>query len=265
MPTTITQMENACNPGLIVWPETSLPFFYQDNLELSPMVDALSRESGAPLVFGSPAYSRIDGRVTYYNRAYLITPEGSPPQYYDKVHLVPFGEYVPFKDLLFFVNRLVPAAGDFQPGGEVFPLKRGTLSLGTLICFEAIFPELARTHARQGATILINLTNDAWFGRTSAPYQHLSMAVLRAVENRIPLIRAANTGISAFVDHRGAIRARSELFNEQILTQALELPPPSPTFYTRFGDLFALSTLVLALLLSIGSFKGKERLRRLGS
>jgi len=235
-------------PGLIVWPETALPFFFQDNVKFSPRVLSFAMESGAPLVFGSPAYKRVSGMTRYYNRAYLLTPDDQPINYYDKVHLVPFGEYVPLGRFLSFVYRLVPAAGDFDVGDKVAPLKHEGLSAGILICFEVIFPELARAHARKGANILVNLTNDAWFGMTSAPYQHLSMTVCRSVENRLPTIRSANTGFSAFISPRGEILKKSNLFTEAVLRGSVDTSGSALTFYARYGDLFALSLLVISLI-----------------
>ena len=235
-------------PDLIVWPETSAPFFFQDDVVFTPKILSLARESNSVLVFGSPAYNQIHGKTKYYNRAYLITSDDQPPQYYDKVKLVPFGEYVPLKRYLFFINRLVPAAGDFEPGNRIAPLKGRQVLPGILICFEAIFPELASTQTREGANILINLTNDAWFGRTSAPYQHLSMAVFRAVENRRPMIRAANTGFSAFIGPDGRIIALSSLFEEETLKASIGISNSPLTFYARFGDLFAFSLLAVSLI-----------------
>ena len=235
-------------PGLIVWPETALPFFFQDNVKFSPRVLSLAMESGTPLIFGSPAYKRVSGMTRYYNRAYLLTPDDQPIKYYDKVHLVPFGEYVPLGKLLSFVKRLVPAAGDFYVGDKIAPLQHGELSAGILICFEVIFPELARAHARKGANILVNLTNDAWFGMTSAPYQHLSMSVFRSVENRLSTIRAANTGFSAFISPQGEILAQSDLFTEEFLKGSVDISGSAMTFYARYGDLFALSLLVISLI-----------------
>ncbi|MCK4817088.1 apolipoprotein N-acyltransferase, partial [bacterium] len=235
-------------PEVIVWPETAVPFFFQNNVELSPKVFSLAKKSGAILIFGSPDYERIGGMTKYYDRTYLITPKGHPVQYYDKVHLVPFGEYVPLKRLLFFVNRLVPAAGDFEEGNKITPLKHRNLSFGTLICYEAIFPELARAHVRRGANMLVNLTNDAWFGMTSAPYQHLSMAVFRTVENRRPMIRSANTGFSAYIAPQGEIVALSTLFSQDCLKVSIGLPKSPLTFYARFGDLFAISLLIISFI-----------------
>ncbi len=236
-------------PKLIVWPETSVPFFFQDNTEFSPVISTLARNSGAAIIFGSPAYRRTPEKTEYFNRAYLVSPHGQPTQYYDKIHLVPFGEYVPLKEFLFFINRLVTAAGDFQAGTNIGILNFDSLSIGVLICFEAIFPELAREQARRGANMFVNLTNDAWFGLTSAPYQHLSMAVYRCIEYKRPMIRAANTGFSAFIDSRGRICSMSELFDEAVLKGNIKSSHPVLTFYARFGDLFAFILLVITIIM----------------
>jgi apolipoprotein N-acyltransferase len=244
----LSRSARSFEPDLIVWPETALPFFFQNNQAFAENLRALAKELETPLIFGSPGYGKENSATKYYNRAYFITPDKQPEQYYDKVHLVPFGEYVPLKKLLFFVDRLVTAAGDFDPGKSLAPLKQDSVAAGILICFEAIFPELARGHTKTGANILVNLTNDAWFGRTSAPYQHLSMAVFRAVENRRPLLRAANTGFSAVVSPCGRIRKKSPLFSQAVLRAIVDISPARRTFYTRFGDVFALAAAGVALL-----------------
>jgi len=243
----LTRTSYDFDPELIVWPETAVPFFFQDNPRFSPEIYSLARESGGVLIFGSPAYKEFAGAINYHNRAYLITPDDESPQIYDKTHLVPFGEYIPLKKFLFFIHRLVPAAGDFEAGHEIVPLGRGDFSVGVLICFEAVFPELARTYARKGADILVNLTNDAWFGSTSAPHQHLSMAIFRAVENKRPMIRAANTGFSAFIRPSGEVVKKGELFQEATLHSTVDLPGSSLTFYAKFGDLFASFLLIITL------------------
>lgn len=244
----LTLSTSLFKPDLVVWPETAMPFFFQDNEDLSPRVFEMSKQAGADLIFGSPAYKKTHSGTKYYNRVYLLSRHGEFAGYYDKVHLVPFGEYVPYKWLFPFFRHLLHAAGNFAPGEEIEPLEAANHSAGILICFEVIFPELARTQTRKGAAILVNLTNDAWFGKTSAPYQHLSMAVFRAVENGRPMIRAANTGFSAFICPHGQIISRSQLFKEEVLTQELRLGLSSMSFYTRYGDLFAFALLVISLL-----------------
>jgi apolipoprotein N-acyltransferase len=238
-------------PMLIVWPETSVPFFFQENGRLGHEILRIAEETGAYLLFGSPAYKREGGMTRFYNRAYLLSPDSRSLDYFDKVHLVPFGEYVPLQRFLPFVKRLAVSAGDFASGEKVAPIGPPGLSLGVLICYESIFPEIARAHAQKGARILANLTNDAWFGMTSAPYQHFSMAVFRAVENRKPLIRAANTGISGFISDRGEILQEGDLFGEEILGAALPVADSPPTLYTRYGDFFAFGLLILSLIIFV--------------
>jgi apolipoprotein N-acyltransferase len=235
-------------PDLVVWPETAVPLFFQDGGELADAVLETVKESGAYLVFGGPAYGGRGDSVHYYNRAYLVSPKGEVTDTYDKVHLVPFGEYVPLKRYLPFVRRLVVSAGDFKAGEKVVPLRFPEARAGVLICFEIIFPELARAMTRNGAGLLVNLTNDAWYGMTSAPYQHFSMAVFRAVENGRPLVRAANTGFSAFITAQGKIIRVSDLFSETAITEVISLGSSSLTIYTRYGDFFPLALLALALI-----------------
>jgi apolipoprotein N-acyltransferase len=239
-------------PDIIVWPETSAPFFFQNNNRLSKEIVSIAGELNATLVFGSPAYQNLNGKLRYYNRAYLITPGERQHQHYDKVRLVPFGEYVPFKKILGFINRLVPAAGDFEAGMNIKPMTDQGLKMGVLICFEAIFPELARSYSRAGANIFFNITNDAWFGKTSAPYQHLCMSVIRAVENRIPLIRSANTGFSAVILPNGEIISKTELFEESILQTSIVISPSKPTFYARFGDILPIFLITLSVIAVLG-------------
>lgn len=236
----LTDRAASFDPDLVVWPETAVPFFFQEQNELSKRVGEISRKTGTTLIFGSPAYGIDREGPRYYNRAYVLSPDGKVTGFYDKMHLVPFGEYVPLKGLLFFVNRLVPAAGDFASGDTLKPLPAGGLSAGVLICFEVLFPELARGQVKMGAEVLVNLTNDAWFGKTSAPYQHLSMAAFRAIENRTPMVRAANTGISAFISQTGEITRRSGLFERDLLNENMTFSPSPIGFYTRHGDLPAL-------------------------
>jgi apolipoprotein N-acyltransferase len=253
----LTKSSRAIKPHLVVWPETAVPFFFQEHGNYTSNVLSLAKDMGTTLIFGSPAYGKGPKGIHYYNRAYLISPFETESKYHDKVHLVPFGEYIPFGKLLFFINRLVPAAGDFQKGEKLTPLISGDLSIGILICFEVIFPELARAYAKENAHILVNLTNDAWFGKTSAPHQHLIMAKFRAVENRRPLIRAANTGISAFIDTNGEILSSSLLFEQKILKKKLAVNHPYSTLYARFGDFFAIFLLSISIL-KIGLWSWKK-------
>jgi apolipoprotein N-acyltransferase len=171
------------------------------------------------------------------NSAYLLRPDGVVAGRYDKVHLVPYGEYVPLRQLFPFIGKLVAGIGDFRPGKGFDPLVSDGRRLGVLICYEGIFPEAARDYKRNRADLLVNITNDAWFGRTSAPYQHLSMTVFRAVENRLYLVRAANTGVSAVIDPTGVILSRTGLFERTVLKGEVKFIDEK-TFYAAYGDLF---------------------------
>ncbi|MEK7841299.1 MAG: apolipoprotein N-acyltransferase, partial [Deltaproteobacteria bacterium] len=198
---------------LVIWPETAVPFYLQSDKDLGPEIFNVPKQTNAYLLTGSPAYGPgFGGDVKYYNSAFLISPRGEIIEKYDKIHLVPFGEYVPLKKYLPFIHKLVVGVGDFTPGKWLKPIEFEGNSFGVLICFESIFPELARGFIKDGAGFLINITNDAWFGRTSAPYQHFSQAIFRAVENKVFLIRSANTGISGVIDPVGRVRVQSGIF-----------------------------------------------------
>ena len=239
---------------LVVWPETALPFYYGMDPVPSTRVDAMVRKAGTFFLIGIPAARPSDHGFLYYNRACMLNPLALPKGYYDKHHLVPFGEYVPFKRLLWFAEKLTAGAGDFSKGetGPV-PLKFGTGTTGVLICFEIIFPDIARAFVRNGADILTTMTNDAWFGRTQAALQHFSMAVFRAVENRRSVVRAANTGISGFIDPSGTILEKTDIFTACALTR--QVPVMSgQTFYTRHGDLAAKACVVAFFLICVIKF-----------
>ncbi len=233
--------------SLIVWPETAVPFCFQNLDDRSRNVIDTARKAGSWLLFGSLGYERVDGKISFRNSAYLISPEGAVSGRYDKVHLVPFGEYVPLRKVLFFVDKLVEGAGDFTSGGEIRPIPMGGNEVGILICYEGIFPEISREYCMKGAGLLVNITNDAWYGNTSAPYQHLTMAAFRAVENRRYMIRAANTGVSAIVNPAGDIVFRTGLFERTTLSGPVKFLRQN-TFYSRYGNVFACSCIVFLLI-----------------
>lgn len=243
---------------LVVWPETAVPFYFQHDRALTDQVVRGIRQSGAHFLIGSPSFIRRGNDVDYYNSAFFIHPKGEVAGKYDKVHLVPYGEYVPLKQWLPFVGKIVEQVGDFKTGrmGEVL-ISEGH-RLGVLICYEGIFPNLSAAMARNGARLLVNITNDAWYGATSAPYQHFSMAVFRAVENRRALIRSANTGISGFIDPTGRITATTRLFEDAVMTR--EVPQLDlQTVYSRYGDWFARLCLGLTLILIISHLYRRKR------
>lgn len=245
------------NPDLIVMPETAMPFYFFYEKGLTQMVLQAARETGAFLLVGAPAFETIPGGILSYNSAFLINPGGEVLDRYDKTHLVPFGEYVPFGKYLPFIDKLVAGVGDFTPGTMGRVLSMNECRLGVQICYEIIFPAICRKMVENGADIIINITNDAWYGRTSSPYQHFSMTVLRAVENRRSLIRAANTGISGFIDPAGRIRASTDLYVDD--TPVYHVPVlKGKTVYARTGDLFAKSCVILLLFVLWRRYTAKK-------
>ena len=225
-------------PALIVWPETATPFFFQEAGPYRQDLLELAHETGAHLLFGSPAFRRAaQGGYDELNRAYLVSPAGREVDSYDKIQLVPFGEYVPFRRVLFFVDQIVHAIGTVVPGVVPTVFEMPGAHFGVLICYEGIFPALTRRFVAGGADFLVNVTNDAWYGRTSAPRQHLAHATFRAVENRVPLVRAANTGISAVIDPDGRIRWEGPLFEPLWHVERIAWPGVR-TFYAEHGDVF---------------------------
>ena len=232
------------NPELIIWPETALPFYYGYERALSELVDQCVRESKTNFLIGSPAFKSSEKETLYYNRAFMLNRFSIVTAFYDKNHLVPFGEYVPFGKYLTFLGKITAQAGNFSTGDNAYvPLDFKEHKTGVLICFEILFPNIASGFVKNGADILTTITNDAWFGQTSAPMQHFSMAVFRAVENRRSVARAANTGISGFIDPKGKILETTPLFTDKVI--AREIPALTLiSFYTRYGDIFAFSAMV---------------------
>ena len=198
--------------------------------------------------------SRTAGGPRLFNSAYLVSGGGVVLDRYDKVHLVPFGEYVPLKPVFFFLNKLVVGLGDFVPGSDPRVMSGPSGHLGLVICFEVIFPDLVRQFVDRGADYMVTITNDAWFGRTSAPYQHFAMVVFRAVENRVPFARAANTGISGFIDAEGHILRTTDIFVEGALSGEVRIGG-TRTIYTAYGDLFTLGCAILLLLAAIRTWR----------
>ncbi len=234
-------------PNLIIWPETATPFFFQDAKEFQPMVLDIPKKTHAFLLFGTPSYKVEKGKIHHYNSALLVSPEGELRGRYDKIHLVPYGEYVPLGEYI-PLGSLGEGIGDFKPGKEIFNFTLPQGKFGVLICFEIIFPDLCRRFVKTGANFLVTITNDAWFGKTSAPYQHLTIATFRAIENRVFIARSANTGISAFIDPVGRIVKQGGLFTEEAFNGTIHLSQRK-TFYTLYGDVFAWCCSACSILL----------------
>ncbi len=180
----------------------------------------------------------------------LLDKEGKIIYQYDKIHLVPFGEYVPLRRVLFFIDKLVAGIGDYLPGDQYIKAETPFGSFAPMVCYEIIFPGLVRKFYSTNGDFIVTVTNDAWFGKTAGPYQHFSMAVFRAIENRKPVMRSANTGISGFIDSNGRIIARTELFQRQVLTGEIKTDN-TLTYYSRYGDLFTYFCIVISAILFI--------------
>jgi apolipoprotein N-acyltransferase len=241
-------------PDLIIWPEAAVPFYFTADLENQSRLLTIIDDLGVDLLFGSPDVRVVDGKNEFFNSAFLVSPGGRLRGRYDKIHLVPFGEYVPLRKALFFVRPIIDQIGDMTPGKTISLMQTDKGTCGTPICYEIILPDLVRRFVLAGADFIATLTNDDWFGRTSAPYQHFSMAIFRAVENRVPVVRAANSGISGVITPQGRIVRQTKIFREAVFTKDLPLLPHGKTFYTRFGDLFAWFCVVGAVLSVMGAY-----------
>ena len=236
-------------PDLIVWPETSLPFFPVNNPLLKPVITLVTEEK-VMLLTGSPWYERDEkepAKLSFFNSSLLFDSKGDIIARTSKSHLVPFGEYVPFKEYLTFIAPLVEAVGNFSRGEIRNPPACKTARIGVLICFESIFGDISRKWVDAGANLLVNMTNDAWYGKTSAPYQTLAMTKLRAVETRRSIVRSANTGFSGFIDPLGRLQNVSPLFLPWNATEQVTLMEER-TLFVRGGYLFGPACLALICL-----------------
>jgi apolipoprotein N-acyltransferase len=276
------ELSRRAAPGvrLVVWPEGAVPVYRGEEPAVLASLTTLAATVDRPLLVGTadaePARapgerprspleaSASPPEARYLNTALLVSGAGVSARY-DKMHLVPFGEYVPLKRLLLFVDAVAAELRDMSPGRTttVFPLAGAPF--GTVICYEVIFPSLFRRFVAEGATFMLNLTNDAWVGDSSGPLQHLAMVPLRAVENRVAVGRAANTGVSALVAPSGAIVEALPLGRRGSLHVEVPLTAGG-TFYTRHGDWFAhaMSAVSAAALAAIAVPTRVARLRRRG-
>jgi len=247
-------------PELLVWPETSLPFYPVRHPLLTPIRRMVSTEQ-VMLLTGAPWYER-DPRdpeeIQFFNSSLLFDVSGAIIARTSKSHLVPFGEYVPFKDFLPFIAPLVEGAGDFSRGEISNPPACKKARIGVLICFESIFGDISRKWVDTGANLLVNMTNDAWYGQSSAPYQTLAMTRLRAVETRRSIVRSANTGFSGFIDPVGRVLQLSPLFVSWEASGQVQLMEER-TLFVRGGYLFAPVCFVVFVLFGLIAFRIQKR------
>jgi apolipoprotein N-acyltransferase len=233
----------------VLWPESSTPFNFEEHAAGAGAVRDLAASTNTWLLFGSDQVERA-GTPRYYNAAFLLAPSGTTAGVYRKVHLVPFGEYVPIRSVLFFAAPLVETVSDFSPGTEVTILRVGSHRASVAICYEVVYPALARQAVLGGSQLLTTITNDAWYGWSSAPHQHFEQAAVRAVEQGRYLLRAANTGISGIVDPYGRVIVKTRLFETAVVTGEARFLDDR-TVYGTIGDSFAWACAALTLLLLV--------------
>ncbi len=245
----------ASNSGsqLIIWPEFSVPLCFSCPSEFYHIFKRtlfqFVEETQRTLLLGTNEMLSYQDTNLYFNTALCLSPDLSYTEYH-KMHLVPFGEYTPYRKIFSFINKMTHAIGEITPGEEHRLHSFKTIQFGSPICYEIIFPNLVRKFTKNGAQFLTTLTNDGWYGQSSAPYQHFAIAVLRAVENRRFLLRAATTGISGIIDPYGRILAKSELETQTFLSGQI-IPLSSKTLYSLTGDMLAHISLTLSILFLI--------------
>jgi apolipoprotein N-acyltransferase len=256
----LTKSRQAIAQGaaFVLWPESAAPFLFNEDVPAAERIRALAREARVSILVGSDEVEwragDRGGRVPdkFFNSAFLVRADGSTAGVYRKMHLVPFGEYVPLQNLLFFAAPLTEQVGTFAPGinPELLPVDGHPVSVA--ICYEVVYPDLVRRFVAGGSEMLTTITNDAWFGPTSAPYQHFEQASMRAIEEGRYLVRSANTGISGIVDPYGRVLAKTDIFQPAVLVGEARFLKTS-TFYARHGDVLPYgSAIATALLLLFG-------------
>jgi apolipoprotein N-acyltransferase len=241
---------------LVIWPESSTTFYFDAEPVFAAPVRRLAQESRTPFLIGTDEIEFVSARERrYYNGAVLVGPDGLSHGTYRKMRLVPFGEYVPLKQLLFFARPLVEAVSDFSPGTDprTFDLGSGR-QISVAICYESIYPWIGRAFVQRGSQLLAIITNDAWFGRSSAAYQHFEQGAIRAVEEGRYVVRAANTGISGVVDPYGRVLASTPLFEATMLPVDVRLLD-GRTVYSRMGDVVVWMSLLVAVAVAAGPLR----------
>lgn len=243
---------------LIVWPESPAPFQDVDPQFLAAM-QSLARATHAPIIVGNTGFEpNRNSRSGYtpFNRASFFDSNGTYIAHYDKMHLVPFGEYVPFRRIFFFAKDLLNEVGTFEPGTRRSVFKTGSNVYGTFICYESIFGDEVRQYAQEGADVLVNISNDGWYGDTSAPWQHLNMVRMRAIENHRWVLRATNTGVTAAIDPSGRVTEAAPRHLRTSIRVHFGYEHDL-TFYSSHGDLFAYACAIVASAVWAMTFIGR--------
>jgi apolipoprotein N-acyltransferase len=246
-----TRQAIAEGAAFVLWPESSTPFIFEEDHDAADRVRAVAREAHAAILVGSDQVERGHPNK-WFNSAFLVGPDGIVAGVYRKIHLVPFGEYVPLQKLLFFAAPLTEQVGTFSPGtsAELLPVRGHPVSVA--ICYEVVYPALVRTFVEAGSELLTTITNDAWFGATSAPYQHFEQASMRAIEEGRYLVRSANTGISGIVDPYGRVLARTTINEPAVVVGDVRFVKAT-TFYARHGDVLTYGSALLTAALLVAA------------
>ena len=256
----IAETESLAQDGvdLIIWPESMLPFMIFHHKDYLRLIESVADSHSVAIFIGTGIMERKDG-YHLYNGAVLIKSDSGISGIYRKVHLVPFSEHIPYEEKFRFLQKVRFGQSNYHPG-DTLPIFDVGKRFGGLICFESIFPELSRSYLENGADFLINITNDGWFGRSPGPYQHAQMAVVRAVEFRIPLVRCANNGISMVVDPYGRVVKKTALFEK---TKILAFLPEGmgDSLYSKIGDIIVLISAIFLIILTGRPFLLRYRRR----
>jgi len=255
----LKQIQNGTEPRLVIWPESPMNFAYGGDEQLRSALASFAQQHRVSILLNSQEIAPNDG---IYNSAVLINEQGKLVAQYDKIRLLPFGEYVPLPNWVPGAGLIRAIVGDFTAGTNYRLMPVGNLRAGVFICIESAYPSIARRFTNEGADVLINISNDGYLGPTAVMRQHLANAVFRAVENGRPLLSVTNTGITAFITPEGETRDATAGFKPEVRIWSLSPPPGQRTFYTKHGDVFVISCAVLSLLIFVFTFFGAPRTAR---
>jgi apolipoprotein N-acyltransferase len=244
----LSELKSSDLPRLVIWPESPMNFTYTEDLQLRNLLAQFSQQHHTSLLFNSQESAPGQG---WYNSALLINEEGRLVAQYDKIRLMPFGEYVPLPRWLPGSKQVRAMVGEFTPGTRYTLMPVGALHAGVFICIESAYPWIARTFTAEGADVLINISNDGYLGPTAVMRQHLANTIFRAVENGRPLLRVTNTGITAYITPRGDVRDATNGFQTAVRTWTITTSANQETFYARHGDLFVAACALMSLLLVV--------------
>jgi apolipoprotein N-acyltransferase len=247
---------------LLVLPESPTPVLYQSDDRYRRTLEDLARRYTYGMIFNNIRSDGTGEGVRYYNSAFFLDRNGVITGVYDKTHLVPFGEYIPLSNVFVFIKTITMGVGEFHPGRDFRVLRLGEFPVNAVICFEAIFPDLVRKFVRDGSRLIVNLTNDGWYGDSAAPYQHFSITRWRAIENRRYFLRAANSGISAVITPAGRIQTATGVLSQAVCEGSFAFVAEQ-TFYTRYGDVFVFLCAIIVCSFLIPAIAGRRKKRQI--